>query len=111
MYPSQVQYGIQFADCANNTLFYNRVRGTFANVISDITHKGIGQAFSISTITCNYVDTLGLGFEFADANSGSKWYGNVMDGNFDGLMLDYAGVMGPQVFNDTLGDSAIGGDG
>ncbi len=86
----------------NNILQGNTVKGSDDNILTgnyDATKQTailLNNQFK-TTVQCNYVGKSQHGFRFVNANTGTKWWNNMMNSdNQNGMTLEDIGVIGSQ---------------
>jgi len=95
---SHTQYGVWHAHCLEDSICNNENAHGIAilgNGYEDST-RGYYASYSNPVISCNYEDSVGRGFEFAGACSGTAWVNNNMQSDLKGFVVNQNGVMGTQ---------------
>ncbi len=102
-YTDKMSYGIQMEGSKNASIYCNLIKGTSQSVSSKKTTGIQATSSDDFTISCNDVDELGFGINFAGMNTSSRLRGNNFgNDHWDGLLLgrypnDGNAVIGRQV--------------
>lgn len=101
------QFGINHANCHNNTIWFNTVTGPGADAPSPLLLPQYGRPWDQSlvgvynsvsgntNVDCNEVDSANIGYEFYGQLNPTKWYNNVMQRDAQGYVLE--GQIGTQL--------------
>lgn len=94
---SATQYGIQHAQCTEDTIYENPLVHGYGilNAANKDSVRGYLVSLSTPQISCNWEDNVGKGFEFFGPCNGSQWQTNTMDTNDFGLYIN-GGYIGSQ---------------
>ncbi len=93
---SPVMTGISINSCKNAQVINNVVKG---NTPLNTTRIGIDQRLSTSSlISCNSVDSTGIGIHFGGQNLFTNFRGNYMNTHFEGLHLTNTAIIDTQDF-------------